>query len=117
MRDVDTGADVPRTCTAITGGDGLPSVAAAFRNGDVRPPDFFHTVTVHEYAPRGYDTVLQDGQSAYIRFDDEQVRDSVVTTYVVVDGKVFIYAYLDRFTASYLKAAAQCGFDGTGVVD
>ncbi len=149
VQEIDTGEDLRRTCTAITGGDGLPSVTVAFSNGDAGPPDFFPTVTVHEYASRGYDTVLQGGQSAYIRFDDEQVMDSVVTTYVtedvfanaeiafdhpisqwvlqsmrtngqmdvVVEGKVFIYTYLDGFTASYLKAAEQCGFDGTGVVD
>jgi hypothetical protein len=36
---------------------------------------------------------------------------------VVVEDEVFMYAYLDGFTASYLKAAEECGFDGSGVVD
>ena len=36
---------------------------------------------------------------------------------VVVDHKVFFTAFLDGFTASYLKMMEQCGFDGTGVVN
>lgn len=36
---------------------------------------------------------------------------------VVVEHRDFMYAYLDGFTASYLKMAEQCGFDGAGVVD
>lgn len=147
--EVDTGEDLRRTCYALTGGDGQPTVAFSFSNGDAGPPWFFPSVIVYESAPRGFDTVLQDGQSAYIRFDDEQVMDGTVYAYldedgfaraeisfdhplsqwvlqsmrvngqmdVVVAGDVFMYAYLDGFTASYLKAAEECGFDGSGVVN
>lgn len=36
---------------------------------------------------------------------------------VVVEGNVFMYVYLDGFTASYLKMAEECGSTGVGVVD
>lgn len=36
---------------------------------------------------------------------------------VVVEGKVFMYVYLDGFTASYLKMAEECGFSGAGVIE
>lgn len=146
--EVDTGEDLRRTCTALTGGDGLPSASVAFYNGDAGPPIFFPSVVVSESAPRGYDTVLLDGQDVYVWFDDEQTMDSTVYAYrdeegfalaeipfdhplsqwvlqsmrangqmdVMVEGKVFMTAYLDGFTAAYLKAAEQCGFDGAGVV-
>jgi len=149
VQEIDTGEDLRRSCSAVTGGDGEPSVAISISNGDVGPPDFFPTVIVREHAPRGYQTVLQDGQAAYIRFDNEDVMDGVVAGYfdkegfahaeiafdhplsqwvlqamhmngqfdVVVDGKVFMYAYMDGFTAAYLKMAEECGFDGAGVVD
>lgn len=149
MQEVDTGEDLRRTCTAFTGGDGAPSVSISLSNGDVGPPYFFPTVLIHERAPRGYQTVLQDGQAVYIRFDDEDSMDGVVMGYVdeqgfanaqiafdhplsqwvlramrvngqfdvVVGGAVFMYAYMDGFTAAYLKMAEQCGFDGAGVVD
>lgn len=149
VQEIDTGEDLRRFCSASTGGDGEPSVEISVSNGDVGPPDFFPTVLIKENAPRGYQTELQDGQAAYIRFDDEDVMDGVVRGYideegfsnaqitfdhplsqwvlramrmngqfdVVVDGEVFMYAYLDGFTASYLKMAEECGFDGTGVVD
>ncbi len=148
VEQIDTSQDLRRTCIASTGGDGLPSVAVTFSNGDAGPPDYFPSVVIHDYAPRGYDTVLQDGQPVYVRFDDEQVMDSTVHANideegfaratisfddpvsqwvlqsmrvngqmdVVVDGQVFMYVYLDGFTASYLKAAEECGFDGAGVV-
>ncbi|MEY8099891.1 hypothetical protein AB9F29_21290, partial [Falsihalocynthiibacter sp. S25ZX9] len=148
VQEVDTGEDIRRTCSAVTGGDGPPSVVVSVSNGDVGPPDFFPTVLVRETAPRGFKTVMQNGQAAYIRFDDEDVMDGMVYASlddegfafaeiafdhplsqwvlramrkngqfdVVVEGKVFMYAYMDGFTASYLKMAEECGFDGEGVV-
>lgn len=149
VQEVDTGDDLRRTCTALTGGDGAATVEVSMSNGDAGPPDYFPTVLIREHAPRGYDTVLQDGQAAYIRFDNEQVMDGTVHGFfdnegfanaeiafehplsqwvlrdmrangqfdVVVEHRDFMYAYLDGFTASYLKMAEQCGFDGAGVVD
>ncbi|SMX31186.1 hypothetical protein [Actibacterium lipolyticum] len=149
VQEVDTGEDLRRSCSAMTGGDGEPSVVVSMSNGDAGPPDFFPSVLVREHAPRGHRTMLQDGQAAYIRFDNEDVMDGVVKgdfdeegfAYaeiafdhplsqwvlramrvngqfdVVVDDKVFMYAYLDGFTASYLKMAEECGFNGAGVVD
>lgn len=148
VEDVDTGEDIRRNCTALTGGDGMPSASVQFSNGDAGPPLFFPSVIVTESALRGYDTVLQDGQDVYIWFDDEQTMDSTVYAFrddegfaraeiafddplsqwvlqsmrangqmdVMVAGKVFMTAYLDGFTAAYLKAAEECGFDGAGVV-
>ena len=36
---------------------------------------------------------------------------------IVVNGQVFMTAFLDGFTASYLKMAGECGFSGVGVVN
>ena len=36
---------------------------------------------------------------------------------IVVNGQVFVTAFLDGFTASYLKMAGECGFSGVGVVN
>ncbi|PRY26390.1 hypothetical protein CLV78_101485 [Aliiruegeria haliotis] len=149
VEDVDTGEDLRRTCTAATGGDGEPSVSVSVSNGDAGPPEVFPSVLIREHAPRHHQTGLQDGQEAYIRFDNEEVMDGVVVGYfddqgfanaeiafdhplsqwvlramrangqfdVVLGNNVFMYVYLDGFTASYLKMAEECGFDGAGVVD
>ncbi|SNR54524.1 hypothetical protein [Puniceibacterium sediminis] len=149
VQEVDTGEDLRRTCSAVTGGDGSPSVQVSMSNGDAGPPDYFPTVLISEHAPRGHGTVLQDGQAAYIRFDNEESMDGAVSGFfdeegfanaeiafdhplsqwvlramrlngqfdVVVEGNVFMYVYLDGFTASYLKMAEECGFSGAGVID
>lgn len=149
VQEVDTGEDLRRTCSAVTGGDGEPSAVISMSNGDAGPPDYFPTVMIREHAVRHHQTVLKDGQPVYIRFDDEDVMDSVVVGFVdsegfanaeiafdhphsqwvlramrkngqfdvVVDGKVFMYVFLDGFTASYLKMAEECGFTGAGIID
>ena len=149
VEEIDTGEDLRRTCVALTGGDGEPSVSFEISNGDAGPPDYFPSVVVEENAFRHQRTVAQEGQSAYIRFDDNDVMDSFVRGYideegfqhatisfdhpqsqwvlqamrrngqmdVVVDHKVLTVAFLNGFTASYLKAMESCGFDGRGVVN
>lgn len=36
---------------------------------------------------------------------------------IVINNQVFFSAFLDGFTASYLKTMEECGFDGRGVVN
>ncbi|ASM71737.1 MULTISPECIES: hypothetical protein [Roseobacteraceae] len=60
MEEADTGEDLRRTCGAVTGGDGEPSVVISASNGDAGPPAVFPGVFVHEHVPRGHNTVLQD---------------------------------------------------------
>lgn len=149
VEEIDTGEDLRLTCRAFTGGDGYPSVSVWFSNGDAGPPDYFPSVVVEESAVRHQRTVAQDGDPVYVRFDDNDVMDSVVSGYtdeqgfqhasipfyhpqsqwvlqamrrngqmdVVVNHKVLTMAFLDGFTAAYLKAAESCGFDGRGVVN
>lgn len=147
--DIDTGEDLRRTCVAITGGDGMPTVKVEISDGDAGPPHAYPSVVINESAIRGHGTVMQDGQDAYVRFDDEDSMDGTVAGYfddegfaqadiafhspqsqwvlqamrrngqmdVVVAHQEFFTAFLDGFTASYLKMMEQCGFDGTGVVE
>ncbi|WP_162617211.1 hypothetical protein [Litorivita pollutaquae] len=148
VEEVDTGEDLRRTCTAMTGGDGDPSVSIAFSNGDAGPPTVFPSVVIREHAPRHYQTGMRDGQAAYVRFDDEDTVEGVVRGYLdegvfevaeityhhpvsqwvleamrrnyqmdtVVEHKVYFSAFLNGFSAAYLKAAVECGFDGSGVL-
>lgn len=83
---IDTGEDLRRTCTAFTGGDGNPTLSVEISNGDAGPPHLFPSVEVRESAFRGYPTVMQDGQALFIRFDDEDSMDAVVTGYFDEDG-------------------------------
>ena len=148
VQEMDTGEDLRRTCSAATGGDGAPSAVISVSNGDAGPPDYFPVLLIREQAVRHHQTVLQDGQPVYIRFDDEDVMDGVVAGFVddegfanaeiafdhpqsqwvlramrkngqfdvVVNGEVFMYVFLDGFTAAYLKMAEECGFTGAGVI-
>lgn len=61
VQEFDTGEDLRRTCTALTGGDRQPSVVISVSNGDAGPPDYCLAVIVQESVPRGYPTVLRDG--------------------------------------------------------
>lgn len=85
VEEVDTGEDLRRSCTAYTGYDGDPGLKFSFSNGDAGPPDFFPDVIVHEYAMRHYQTVMRDGDAAYVRFDDEDTMEAVVRGYLAED--------------------------------
>lgn len=66
---VDTGEDLRTTCTALTGGDGLPSLRLSVSNGDAGPPDAYPEPALFESAPRGHSTLMQDGMAVAFVFD------------------------------------------------
>ncbi|MFQ1702855.1 hypothetical protein ACJ5NV_19935 [Loktanella agnita] len=76
---VDTGEDLRVTCRAMTGGDGLRSLAIEVSNGDTLPPDHYPAPVLHESAPRGYDTVMQDGQRVLFQFSLDDLTEGFVT--------------------------------------
>lgn len=74
----DTGEDNRVNCTAWTGGDGEPAFRIEISNGDVRPPDFYPAAELHENAPRGYQTVLQNRQKVVFEFDTYRTNNGSV---------------------------------------
>ena len=86
VETVDTGEDLRVTCTALTGGDGMPSLRVEVSNGDVLPPYYHPVPTLHESAPRRYDTLLQDGDRVLFEFDLENQTEGFVTAGFDVDG-------------------------------
>ncbi len=66
---IDTGEDLRRTCTAVTGGDGLPSLRLTISNGDGGPPDHYPEPMLYENAPRGHGTQVQNGLAVAFVFD------------------------------------------------
>jgi hypothetical protein len=78
--EYDTGEDLRRNCTAMTGGDGLPSLKLHISNGDGGPPDYYPAPTFHESAPRGHSTQVQNGQALGFIFDNQAVF------YAIADG-------------------------------
>jgi hypothetical protein len=86
VQSVDTGEDWRVTCTAHTGGDGDPTAALEITNADVGPPAYYPELTIREHAPRGYPTAIQDGQIAYVWFDDEDVYDGVTAAFTDDEG-------------------------------
>lgn len=66
---VDTGEDLRITCTISTGGDGDPTLSATISNGDALPPFAYPSVFFEESAPRGYDTVMREGDQIFFAFD------------------------------------------------
>lgn len=79
VQSYDTGQDFRVVCTASTGGDGDPTLAVSLSNGDAAPPYYYPEPTVHEYAPRGYGTVMQDGARVLFEFDVDWRTEAFVT--------------------------------------
>lgn len=79
IEHIDTGEDLRVTCTAWTGGDGLPSLYVAVSNGDAGPPNHYPSLTIRETAPRHHLTQMLDGQAVAMS----------------IDGKVIYYALVD----------------------
>jgi hypothetical protein len=84
--EVDTGEDLRRTCTAMTGGDGDMSAVLSVSNGDAGPPYYFPELIINDNAIRHHTTVLKQDAPVYVWFDDEDVYDGAITQYVDVDG-------------------------------
>ncbi|MFW8594602.1 hypothetical protein [Cribrihabitans neustonicus] len=66
---VATGEDLRRSCTAYTGGDGMPTLRIEVSDGDGGPPDFYPMARVTETAPRHYSTLMEPGQTVEFLFD------------------------------------------------
>lgn len=83
---IKTGEDFRVLCTATTGGNGQPSLRISVSNGDVLPPDFYPAPVLHEYAPRGHATMMQDGQRVLFEFDPDTVAEGFVQAFQDEDG-------------------------------
>ncbi|MBW4706461.1 hypothetical protein KX928_01560 [Roseobacter sp. YSTF-M11] len=79
VEQVDTGEDLRITCTASTGGDGDPTLSITLSNGDAAPPFYYPGPELHEHAPRGYGTVMQDGARVLFVFDVDWRTEGFVT--------------------------------------
>lgn len=86
VETVDTGEDLRVFCTAFTGGDGAPSLRIDVSNGDAMPPDFYPAPVLHESAPRGHATMMQDGDRVLFEFDREGVTEGFVQAFHDEDG-------------------------------
>ena len=77
---VDTGQDLRVNCTALTGGDGDPSLRIEVSNGDAGPPNFYPNPTLKDVVIRGYPTQLKEGQHVVFKVDDgTKVSGSVIS--------------------------------------
>lgn len=79
VTQVQGGEETWRVCRAITGGDGNPTLEVYARQYDAGPPDLYPQVTLHEHAPRGYNTLLKDGDGVTFLFDDGDSYPAVAT--------------------------------------
>ena len=86
VESYDTGEDWRVNCTAWTGGDGMPTLRIEVSNGDVLPPYSYPAPTLHETAPRGYDTMMHDGDRVLFEFDLDTVTEGFVTAGYDDDG-------------------------------
>ncbi|MBU2866052.1 hypothetical protein [Pacificibacter marinus] len=84
--EVDTGEDLRRTCTMVTGGDGDMSAVLTISNGDAGPPDYFPELMISDHAIRHHSTVLKQDAPLYLHFDDEDVIDGSIIQYIDAEG-------------------------------
>ncbi|GAB5433195.1 MAG: hypothetical protein EpisKO_25650 [Epibacterium sp.] len=73
ITDVDTGEDLRRTCLAMTGGDGMPSIRLEITDGDAGPPHHFPTPTYFSSVPRGHRPLIGNAQGVAFVFDRQGV--------------------------------------------
>ncbi len=85
----DTGEDLRVECSAHTGGDGMPSLRLSISNGDAGPPEHYPQLTLHETAPRGHNTQMQNGQAVVM------IVDQSLAYYALVDGYFDEYGILN----------------------
>jgi hypothetical protein len=83
---IDTGEDLRRTCTAVTGGDGLPSLSLTITNGDAGPPAAYPEPRLHESAPRGHPTQVQDGLAVAFVFDRQAAYYGIADGWLDEEG-------------------------------
>ncbi|QHQ34218.1 hypothetical protein [Algicella marina] len=81
VETVDTGEDLRVTCTARTGGDGLPTLKLEVSNGDALPPGYYPEVALEESAIRGYPTVMNETMTVYFETDSGWKSDAGVAAW------------------------------------
>lgn len=88
----DTGEDWRVNCTALTGGDGMPTLRISVSNGDALPPDVYPVPVLNEFAPHGYNTMMHDGDRVMFVFDSGNRTEGFVTGGYDDDGILEAFA-------------------------
>lgn len=99
VADVDTGDEICRTCSAMTGGDSDPTLMVTITDGDAGPPDGFPSTIVTERAPRGFETVLQDAQEVEVMFDSNDAVSGSAYAFTDPEGFAVAEAFFDQPSA------------------
>jgi hypothetical protein len=82
----ETSEHTSRTCSAITGGDGYPSLSLTVNELDAGPPADYPAPTLHENAPRGQSTQIQNGQAVAFVIDKQAAFYGIANGYLDSDG-------------------------------
>jgi hypothetical protein len=82
----ETSEHISQTCTAVTGGDGLPSLSLSVYSLDAGPPDYYPAPTLRESAIRGHPTLVQNGQAVGFVFDQGTAFYGIANGYLDADG-------------------------------
>lgn len=82
-------------CSARTGGDGDPTLSIEISDGDAGPPDAYPFVAFVERAPRGYNTMMQDGDRITFLFDDGDSYAGAAFQTADIDGFPYVSASPD----------------------
>lgn len=109
VRQVESQEDDHSNCRAWTGGDGEPIVEFQHYTGDAGPPYGYPLLTVNEYAPRGYDTLIQDGDQVLMVFDDGTMFMAEGATLINDDGIKEAFASPQYDKAQSILQAMQRG--------
>ena len=78
-----------RTCAALTGGDGLPSLNLEVNNLDAGPPTDYPEPFLLENAPRGNSTQVQNGQAVGFVVDGQAAFYGIANGYSDENGFLF----------------------------
>lgn len=82
----ETTEHTSRTCTALTGGDGEPSLRLSVYDLDAGPPSDYPAPMLHESAIRGHSTLVQNGQAVGFVFDQQAAFYGIANGYFDADG-------------------------------
>ncbi len=74
------------TCSAVTGGDGMPSLSLTVHDLDAGPPADYPAPTLHENASRGQNTQIQNGQAIAFVFDKQAAFYGIANGYLDTEG-------------------------------
>jgi hypothetical protein len=82
----ETTEHTSRTCIAVTGGDGSPSLSLKVHDLDAGPPTDYPAPTVQEHAIRGHSTQIQNGQAVAFVFDNQAAFYGIADGYRDAEG-------------------------------